>query len=105
MEDSYSGNPECIPEETSEYMTDNGNTDTDASDSPHTVSEDEISWADTLKCYSQPQQEKYSPKEVHYLIDSFIVTKRYVIFNGNWFVLKYKIRDDNDSEQVMIVFG
>ena len=58
-------NAKCIPEETSEdTRTRNNDTIAFATGSPHHEVEDEISWADTLKCYSQSEHESYSPVEV-----------------------------------------
>ena len=57
LENDYNRNSNSVPEETSEYnTTHNGDTITYATGSSHTV-EKEISWADTLKYYSQSQQE------------------------------------------------
>ena len=57
LENDYNRNSDCIPEETSECnTTHNGDTITYATGSSHTV-ENEVLWADTLKYYSQSQQE------------------------------------------------
>lgn len=67
----FNTNAECIPEETSEdTQTQSSDTIAFPSGSFHQEVENEISWADTLKHYSQSEHESYSSVEVRLISDS-----------------------------------
>ena len=60
MQNDYKKNPDCIPEETSDDETSlNSVSDTDGH---------QVSWADTLKYYSQSEQEYSSPVKLGFFI-------------------------------------
>ena len=67
LPNDYNTNPESIPEETNEDETAPYIDPVEhASDSSHDAVENEISWADTLKHYSQAQHQSYSPVQVNF---------------------------------------